>query len=426
MKRPDLSVSRPRPFSSRRRAPRPSLDDARSHREATSLLNTPFPPWPCFSDEEVAVVSRVLKSNRVNYWTGVEGREFEREFAAWAGVPYAVAINNGTIALEIALRALGVCPADEVVVTPRSFMASASCVVAVGAAPVFADVDRNTQNLSAATIEPVLTHRTKAIVLVHLAGMPCDMDDIVALARDRRLAIVEDCAQAHGARYNGRTVGSIGDVGAWSFCQDKIITTGGEGGMLATSDAALWQRMWSYKDHGKSWTAVNGPATGGFRWVHESFGTNGRMLEMQAAIGRVQMKHLAQMTALRLAYAERIWTAARQLPGLRVPDVPSWATHAAYRAYVFVEPEGLKTGWDRDRIVAEIAARGVPCYTGSCPEIYRERAFAGTPWAPTRPLPVAQELGDTSMMFLVHPTLEPRHLEHTCAVLGHVMAAATR
>lgn len=391
------------------------------------MLSTSFPPWPSFTSEEADAVSRVLRSNRVNYWTGDECREFEREFAAWAGVPHAIALHNGTVALEAALHALGVGPGDEVVVTPRSFMASASCVVTVGAVPVFADVDRDTQNLTAETIARVLSPRTRAVIPVHLAGMPCDMDPIMDLAAARGLAVVEDCAQANGARYRGRCVGSIGTVGAWSFCQDKIITTGGEGGMVTTADGGLWKRMWSYKEHGKSWDAVyERQHSPGYRWVHEAFGANGRMLEMQAVIGRIQLQRLAAWTAARRAAAERIWQAARALAGLRAPVIPDWAEHAAYKAYVFVEPKALKAGWDRDRIMAAINAGGVPCLSGSCSEIYLEKAFDGTGWRPAERLPVARELGETSLMFLVHPTLEARHIDMTCAVLTDVMRAATR
>jgi dTDP-4-amino-4,6-dideoxygalactose transaminase len=391
------------------------------------MLNTPFPPWPSYSDEEAAAVARVLTSNQVNYWTGTECREFEREFAAWVGVPRAIALNNGTMALEAALRALQIGPGDEVVVTPRSFMASASCVPFVGATPVFADVDRDTQNLSAETIARVLTSRTRAIIAVHLAGMPCDLDPIMRLAADAGLAVVEDCAQAHGATYKGRMVGSIGTIGAWSFCQDKIMTTAGEGGMVTTSNEDLWSRMWSYKDHGKSWSAMyERQHKPGFRWVHESFGTNGRMIEVQAVVGRLQLARMPETTARRRANAECLWTAARRLPGLRVPEIPDWAGHAAYRAYVFVERHALRAGWDRDRIMGEINAGGVPCFSGSCSEIYREAAFDGTGWRPDAPLPVAHELGETSLMFLVHPTLDRVHLERTCDVLRDVMSRAVR
>lgn len=390
------------------------------------MLNTPFPPWPSFTDEEAEAVSRVLRSNRVNYWTGDEGRQFEREFATEVGASRAIALGNGTLALEVALHALGIRPGDEVVVTPRSFIASVSCVVSMGAVPVFADVDRDTQNLSAETIAKVLTPRTRAVIPVHLGGMPCDMDPMVALARAHGLAIVEDCAQAQGARYRGRSVGTFGRIAAWSFCQDKIITTGGEGGMVTTDDESLWSAMWSYKDHGKSWSSVyEREHAPGFRWLHESFGTNARMIEMQSVVGRIQLRRMPQWGAARRANARRIWDAARALPGLRVPEMPDWAEHAAYRAYVFVDPSSLRADWNRDRVMGEINALGVPCYSGSCSEIYLEKAFDGTGWRPEERLPVARELGETSLMFLVHPTLESMHIDKTCDALADVMRRAT-
>jgi len=391
------------------------------------MLDTPFPPWPSYSQEEADAVSRVLLSNKVNYWTGKECSEFEVEFASWIQVRHAITISNGTVALEVALKALGIRPGDEVVVTPRSFIASVSCVVSMGAVPVFADVDRDSQNITAETIDRVLTSRTRAVIPVHLAGWPCEMDSIMALAEEKGLFVIEDCAQAHGARYRGRSVGAIGNVGAWSFCQDKIMTTGGEGGMVTTNDPAVWSRMWSLKDHGKSWQAVNEQEhRPGFCWLHESFGTNGRMLEMQAAIGRIQLGRISEWTAARRANADRIWNVARNLPGLRAPAVPKWAEHAAYKAYVFVEPERLKNSWDRDRIMSEIMMRGVPCYSGSCSEIYQEKAFEGTTWRPAERLPVARKLGETSLMFLVSPNLEFQHVDKTCKVLGEIMRKAVR
>jgi dTDP-4-amino-4,6-dideoxygalactose transaminase len=381
--------------------------------------------WPRFTAEEADAVRDLILSNRVNYWTGDEARAFEREFAAWGGSGHAVALANGTLALEVALHALGIGPGDEVVVTPRTFLASVSCVVTVGATPVFADVDRDSQNLTTATIERVLSPRTRAIVCVHLAGWPCDMPAIKSLADARGIRVVEDCAQANGARVAGRSVGSFGDVGAWSFCQDKIITTGGEGGMVTTDDEGLWSRMWSYKDHGKSWDAVyRRDHPPGYRWVHESFGSNWRMLEAQAVIGRIQLRRLPDWHERRLANARALWDCASGLPGLRVPEIPAGMEHAAYRCYVFVEPARLRAGWSRDRVVAEINALGIPCMQGSCPEVYLERAFDGTPWRPGERLPVARELGETSLAFLVHPTLPPAAVERACDALRKVMAAA--
>ena len=391
------------------------------------MIDSTFLSWPSFSIEEAKAVSDSLLSNRVNYWTGRQCRAFEREFAAWAGCDYAVALTNGTLALEVALRAVGIGKGDEVVVSPRTFLASASSIVTVGAMPVFADVDRVTQNITATTIEEVLTPKTRAVVCVHLAGMPCDMDPIMELAERHGLMVVEDCAQAHGARYKGRPVGSIGHVGAWSFCQDKIMTTGGEGGMVTTCDRGIWSFVWSYKDHGKSWYEVCKTShPPGFRWLHESFGSNYRMLELQAAIGRIQLRRMPEWTERRRANASRIRTAASCCPGLRVPEIPAWAEHAAYKCYLFVKPAELADGWDRDRIMEEINVRGVPCYTGTCPEVYLEKAFDGTGWRPSERLPVARELGETSLMFLVHPTLGEAHIDQTCRVLESVMHEAER
>lgn len=391
------------------------------------MLNTPFSPWPVFSEAEIAAVGEVLRSGKVNYWTGSEGREFEKEFAAWLDCRHAIAVANGTVALDLALLALDLGPGDEVVVTSRTFLASVSSIVNCGARPVFADIDRDSQNITADSIRAVLSPRTRAIVCVHLAGWPCEMDDIMALAQEHQLKVIEDCAQAHGARYKGRAVGTIGHIGAWSFCQDKIMSTGGEGGLVNTNDEILWQRMWSYKDHGKSWDAIyHRQHPPGFRWLHESFGTNWRLTEMQSVLGRLQLQHMPAWHAARLANAEAIWAAARQCPGLRVPQVPAHVEHAAYKCYVFVEPHALQPGWDRDRIMAEINRRGVPCYSGSCSEVYLEKAFDQGDLRPAERLPVARELGDTSLMFLVHPTLTADEISLTGRVLQAVMREASR
>jgi dTDP-4-amino-4,6-dideoxygalactose transaminase len=389
------------------------------------MLNTPLPPWPNFTVEEADAVRAVLLSNRVNYWTGEEGRRFEEEFAAWTGARYAIALANGTVALDAALQALGIGSGDEVVVTPRTFLASASSIVNCGAIPVFADVDRDSQNITVETISAVLTARTRAIVCVHLAGWPCDMDAIMELATARDLFVIEDCAQAHGALWRGRSVGTFGHVGAWSFCQDKIMTTGGEGGMVTTNDPGLWSRMWSYKDHGKSWEAVYAREhPSGFRWLHESFGTNWRMTEMQAAIGRIQLGRMHSWHSERLRNAAALWDRARQMPGLRVPDMPATIEHAAYKCYVFVDPSVLKPDWHRDRILEAITRQGVPCYTGSCSEVYLEKAFERTGWRPAERLPVARELGETSLMFLVHPGLTKSEIDRTVQILAAVMQEA--
>ena len=403
------------------------------------MLNTPFSPWPSFTNEEADAVRAVILSNRVNYWTGSECREFEREFASWCGARHAIALANGTVALDLALRALGVGPGDEVIVTPRTFIASVSCVVNAGATPVFADVELESGNISAATIRPVLTARTKAIICVHLAGWPCDMDPIMAIAAECGLKVVEDCAQAHGARYKGRSVGTIGHVGAWSFCQDKIMTTGGEGGMVTTNDPAVWSAMWSFKDHGKSYEAVYERShPPGFRWLHEDFGTNWRMLEVQAAIGRIQLSRMNHWSRRRYENAARLAEVCRASSALEVPEfrcapdcAPTCADmngcrHANYKFYAFVRPEELAEGWSRDRVVEAIAANGVPCYQGTCSEVYLEKAFDGTGWRPAERLPNAKLLGERSVMLLVHPTLTDAEIQKSCDVVASVLREASR
>jgi dTDP-4-amino-4,6-dideoxygalactose transaminase len=385
----------------------------------------PFSPWPHFADDEIEAVASVLRSGKVNYWTGQEGRQFEREFADQVGTKYGVCVANGTLALELALHALGIGAGDEVITTPRTFIASASCVVMRGGRPVCVDVDRDSQNITARTIRSAITDKTKAIIAVHLAGWPCDIDPILALADEYGLKVIEDCAQAHGATYKGKPVGSLGHMAAFSFCQDKILTTGGEGGMLTMNDERLWNRAWSYKDHGKSYDAVfRREHPRGFLWLHESFGTNWRLTEMQSALGRVLLRKLPEWVTIRRKHAAKLTECFQSMPALRVTKPPDEIGHSYYKYYVFVRPERLRTGWNRDRIMSEIGAAGVPCFSGSCSEIYLERAF-GDEMRPPQCLPVARELGETSLMFLVHPTLLDAHIETTCDTVERVMKMAT-
>ena len=384
------------------------------------MLINDFSPWPLYTEEEANAVQAVLLSNKTNYWTGDECRKFEREFAEFFDSKYAVALGNGTLALDIAFKVLNIANGDEVIVTSRTFIASISSIVNAGAVPVFADVDLSSQNITSESIRSVITDKTKAILCVHLAGWPCDMDPIMQLSKERDLFVIEDCAQAHGAKYKGRFVGSIGHIGAWSFCQDKIMTTGGEGGMVTTSDESLWRKMWAYKDHGKSYEAVYERVHHkGFRWMHESFGTNWRITEMQAAIGRIQLNRMPDWHRKRLNNANSIWNAAKQCKGLRVPDIPDYIEHAAYKCYVFVKGDIDL----RDKMMMEINEKGVPCYSGSCSEVYLEKAFDNTGFRPKERLPVAKELGETSLMFLVHPTLTKEEIQKTCNVLKEVALA---
>ncbi|MFZ2491243.1 MAG: DegT/DnrJ/EryC1/StrS aminotransferase family protein [Thermoanaerobaculia bacterium] len=390
------------------------------------LREEPLPPWPYFGPDEIEAASAVLASGRVNYWTGDEGRLFESEFALQTGCGHAIALANGTVALELALYALGIGPGDEVITTSRTFIASASCVVMRGAVPVVADVDPVSQNVTAETIAAKMTSRTKAIIVVHLAGWPCDMDPIVALARQHGLKVIEDCAQALGAAYKGRPVGSLGDVAAFSFCQDKILTTAGEGGMLTTNDEEIWEMAWSFKDHGKSWRAVYGREhPPGFRWLHESFGTNWRLSEVQSAVGRRQLAKVPEWVEARRRYAAILNERFSGIDALRLTIPPEGVQHAYYKYYAFLRPERLRPGWTRDRIIEAVNAEGIPCYSGSCSEIYLEKAFRSRGYQPDVPLQNARELGNTALMLLVHPTLRETDIEDTAAAVGKVIATAT-
>lgn len=388
----------------------------------TFLSNSIYPAWPAYSEEEAEAVKQVLLSGKVNYWTGTETREFECEFAGFTNSRYAIAVANGTVALDLALKAFNIGPGDEVIVTPRSYIASVSSVILAGATPVFVDVDEDSQNIEASVIADAISSRTRAVIVVHLAGMPADMDPIMGLAAQHDFKVIEDCAQAHGATYKGRSVGSIGHIGTWSFCQDKIITTGGEGGMVTTNDEALWQLMWSYKDHGKSWDAVyNREHEPGFRWVNESFGTNWRMTELQGVLGRIQLKKMSEWTTQRRDNAHKILSFCRNISWLRVPDENEIsAERTYYRAYVFVRPERLPVGWTRSSVLQALCDCGVSTNSGSCPEVYKERAFQNTKYGPKQDLPMAKKLGETSLVFLVHPTLNKEHIDQICRAISQV------
>lgn len=399
----------------------PSPADALSQSAVLSLATA---PWPYFAPDEMEAAACVMRSGNVNYWTGEEGKLFEKEFAAFAGCRYGIALANGTVALELALRALEIGAGDEVITPARTYFACASCVVAVGARPVFADIDRDSQNLTASTIRAAITPRTKAVMVVHLAGWPCDMESILALASEHNLKVIEDCAQAQGARYKGRPVGSFGDVAAFSFCQDKIMTTIGEGGMVTTSSEALWESMWSYKDHGKDFhTVYRKDHPPGFRWLHATFGTNWRLSEIQSAVGRVQLRKMPEWSETRRRNAAAMTACLARHPVLRVPSVPAHSEHAFYKFYAFVDRRRFASGWDRDRIAQTLTAEGVPCTTGSCSEVYLEAAFPSE-WRPSGRLANARELGETSLMFLVHPTLTPDHMLQACDRIDSVLSRA--
>ena len=383
--------------------------------------------WPQYDLGQINAAVSILSSGDVNTWTGRETHLFQQEFSHSFDSIYSIAVANGSLALSEAYLALGVGRGDEFITTPRTFIATASSGVLLGAKPVFADVDKDSGAITPATIEPLITSRTKAIVVVHLGGWPADMPKICDLARSRDIAVIEDCAQAHGARINGQSVGSFGDVAAWSFCQDKIITTAGEGGMVSTSRSDLWDVMWSFKDHGKTFEGVFGREhPPGFRWLHERFGSNFRLTELQSAIGRIQLQRLPEWTSIRTRNAHMLADALSDLSVVYVPMPPDHFTHAWYKFYAFVQPEALANGWSRDRILSEIASIGYPAFSGSCSEIYLEKCFQDAGFAPAERLPIARQLGETSLMFLVHPTISIEQLSCYADAVRSVLRRASR
>lgn len=386
------------------------------------VRTAPLPRWPVYAEDEIAAVTDVLKSGKVNYWTGGEVAEFENAFAGFCGRRHALALTNGTAALELALRAFGITD-GEVIVPCRTFVASATAAMLAGATPVFADVDLQSGNLTADTLRPLLGEKTRAAIAVHLAGWPCDMDPIMELARERGLIVIEDCAQAHGATYRGRPVGSRGHAAAFSFCQDKIVSTGGEGGLLTLDDDAAWRRAWSYKDHGKDYDRAKTPAhEGSYRYVHSGIGTNWRMTGMQAAIGIRQLAKLTDWVAARRLRARELDRAFGAIPALRVATPGEDFGHAYYRYYVYVRPERLKAGWDRNKIIAAINAEGVTVRSGICPDVSREPVFG--PCERGGRHENAAALGETSLAFFVDPCLSDRDIADTIAATAKVLLAA--
>jgi dTDP-4-amino-4,6-dideoxygalactose transaminase len=391
---------------------------------AGTLELRPDEHWPFYAEDEIAAVTSVLRSGRVNQWTGPHVFQFEQACAERFGGRRAIALANGSVALELALRAFGIGSGDEVVVSPRSFVASAFCVTLVGATPVFADVDPESGNITPESVARVLSDKTRAIIPVHLSGWPADVPGMMDLVRGRDVKVIEDCAQAHGAEIGGESVGSFGDAAAFSFCQDKIISTAGEGGLLTVKGESAWAWAWSFKDHGKDYaksTAAPGEP-GMFRWVHDAIGTNWRLTGPQAAIGLAQLGKLDDWRAARTRNAE-IWAEAlQQVPGLRVPlPAGNSLRHAFYKLYFTIDRGSDEEAVElRSKILKQSADAGLRVFSGSCSEIYREGAFGSQPHAEC---PVSRSLGARSLMVEVHPTLRPDLLELRAERLAEIARA---
>jgi len=400
---------------------------------------TKFSKWPFFEKNEIESARNVLRSGNINFWTGSECKRFEDDFAKYFGVKYAISLANGTLALEFALKALGIGANDEVLVSSRSFFASASCIFNVGAKPVFCDVDLNSGNISHNSITNNITRKTKAIICVHLAGWPCDMSEITNIAKKHNLFVIEDCAQSHGGIYKGQPLGTFGDVACWSFCQDKIITTAGEGGMIATNSKKIMLKIFALRDHGKNFLKINNKSNNRFKWLHDTFGTNARMTEVQAAIGRLQLTKLRKWVLLRNRNSNILKKELNTNKALYIPNFicasctsecrrkktnQKLCLHANYKFYAYVRKSQLKRGWNRDRIIDELNLKHIPCFQGSCSEIYREKAFSKL--GKYKRLTNAKLLGETSIMLLVHPTLKIAEMKKMALIISNTLKMASK
>ena len=358
--------------------------------------------WPLITQPMVNSVSEILQSGKLNQWNNNTVKEFEKKFAHKFGVNYAIAVFNGTVALELCVKTLGLKKGDEIIVTPRTFIASASCCAWYGITPIFVDVDLNSQNITLETIKSAITDRTKAVILVHLAGWPCDLEEICKFCRDKGIYIIEDCAQAHGAKYRDKNVGSWGNINAWSFCQDKIITTGGEGGMVTTNCPHLFKLAWSLKDHGKGYdTVYNKIHSKGFRWLHDNIGTNWRMMPIQATIGIHALDELDDWVNHRRNISEIYNEVLQGINGVRLTIPPTHIYHSYYKYYFFIEPSKFKVS--RDEIIDLINKEGIFCQVGSCSEVYLEKALEN--YKPDKELPITKNLFETSILLKCDPCI---------------------
>ena len=383
--------------------------------------------WPIYTKEETAEVIKVLKSNKVNYWTGIEGKKFEKEFSNFFKIKYTCAIANASLGLECALKALNIKNGDEVIVPSKSYVSSASCVVNVNAKPVFADVDLNSQNITSNTIEKLINSKTKAIICVHLGGYPCDMKNILELCKKHKIKIIEDCSQAHGAKIKKKYVGTFGDISVWSFCNDKIISTLGEGGMIGTNNKDLYERIWQLKEIGKvRKLMIKKYKNTAYRWVHNTFGTNLRLTEIQSAVGRIQLKRLKNFIKIRNSNSKKILNNLKIFKSVSIPIIPKKFTHAFYRCYVQINKKNLKNGWSKYKIIENLIKQGVPCNEGSCSELYREKSFKKFGYIPKKRLKNARKLSESSIAFQVDHSINLNQLQKIIISIKQTFLKATK
>lgn len=361
-----------------------------------------FNTWPTFTEKEIKVANKVIASGKVNYWTGIYCKKFELNFKKKFGLKHTISVANGSLALDAAVNVLNLKKNDEVIVTPRSYVSSASCVQKTSAKIRFVDVDLNTQNISIDEIKKNINSNTRLIICVHLAGWPCDIEKIKKIIGKRNIRIIEDCSQAHGAMINGKYAGSMGDISVWSFCNDKIISTLGEGGMISCKSDNLFKKIWAYKDCGKNLDKVLKKNKNNlFKWIHDFDGTNLRMTEIQAAVGNVQLEMLDNMIRKRSKNSSLIWKNILKSENIFAPIIPKNILHAGYRCYLFAKNKNT-----RNRFITHLNKNGIDANQGSCPEIYREKRFSR--YNNYKVLKNAKKLGDISVSLPSHHLIDKK------------------
>lgn len=367
-----------------------------------------YPKWPTYSSSEIKKVKEILNSGKVNYWTGDNCNNFENKFAKHFNKKFGISVATGSIALDLAIKSLNLKKNDQVLVTPRSYIASASCVISQNLMPIFVDIDLNSQNILYEDLKKKITRNTKAIILVHLAGYPCDMDKIVKICKKYKIKIIEDCSQAHGAKYNSKFVGSFGDIAIWSFCNDKIMSTGGEGGMLLTNNYQYYKKIFALKDCGKNIDKIKkNTFKPKFQWIHDSIGNNFRMTEMQAAIGIIQLRNLNKWVKKRNSFSLKINKVLSKFSYIRTTKIPSNIFHSFYRCYFFLNKKIIKNKFTREALIKTLKKYNIDCNVGSCPEIYLEGAFKKI--KNVKRLKNAKILGETSVALFVNHNFNKIH-----------------
>lgn len=377
-------------------------------------MSLPYSIWPTYDKKLIKTISEIIASGKVNYLFGNYGKKFEKKFSKYHGLNYSVAVSNGTVGLELALASLDLKADDEILVTPRSYYSSVSCIIRNNLKPVFVDIDPLTQNICIKDLTKKINKKSKCIICVHLGGLPCDMDKIIPLAKKNNIKVIEDCSQAHGAKINKKIVGTFGDIGVWSFCNDKIISTLGEGGMVSTNNKKIFEKIWSLKDIGKNYQKYHSKIINfKFRWLHDDIGTNARLTEVQSYAGFHQIKQLNKFIYHRQQNASYVYSQLKTVPCLKFIIAPKKYTNVFYRLNFLFDDKYSSKKLSRDKILKDLSKK-INIREGSCPEIYKEKYFRKNFFMKC---PNAEFIGKNSLSLQVDQTITKKNLHLTTKIL---------